>query len=108
MGVSYGVRSDRTGERVLAVVRGPQVLRPCARPLTLHPLPWERVLKVLIYSIRTAYLAFACLRIVTWVLSPVWRFCSIRSSTCSVMVFWFGSTLLTVAVVIAAPAGAVQ
>jgi len=36
------------GMWVLAVVRGPQVLRPCARPLTLHPLPWERVATTLL------------------------------------------------------------
>jgi hypothetical protein len=28
-------------------VRSPQVLRPCAQPLTLHPLPEERVVKAL-------------------------------------------------------------
>jgi hypothetical protein len=26
---------------------GPQVTRPCAQPLTPHPLPWERVVKAL-------------------------------------------------------------
>jgi hypothetical protein len=58
--------------------------------------------------LHTAYLAFAFLRIVTWVLSPAWRFCSIRPSTCNVIVLWFGSTSLTVAVVMPAPVEAVQ
>jgi hypothetical protein len=34
-------------EKVVAEVRGPQVLRPCARPLTHYPLPGERVVKLL-------------------------------------------------------------
>src|SRR5215831_6618471 len=92
-------RSGSEGPPGCAPVHGPS-------PSTLSQ--GERVLKVLIYSICPAYLAPALLRIVTWVLSPAWRFCSIRPSTCSVMVLWFGSTFFTVAVVIAAPVEAVQ
>ena len=87
-------------------MRGLQVLRPlCTAPQPALSQE-ERMLKVLIYSICMAYFALAFLWIVTWVLSPAWRFCSIRPSTCNVIVLWFGSTLLTVAV--AAPVEAVQ
>src|SRR5262249_32255965 len=78
---------------------GPPGCAPVHGPSPSTLSQGERVLKVLIYSICTAYLAPAFLRIVTWVLSPAWRFCSIRPSTCSVIVLWFGSTFFTVAVV---------
>jgi hypothetical protein len=51
-------------------MRGLQVLRPlCTAPQPALSQE-ERMLKVLIYSIRTAYFALAFLWIVTWVLSP--------------------------------------